>query len=156
MTGITKAHFDVVFYAKQFVVRLRHKMLQRRFSIFHRIEWLNQRIAAALNLAVQNLRIVLLYMGRIRQHDMRQLAGHFRRIYSPLETLFIEFRHKTAMVDMCMCQNHAVEFSRIEAKLLVIQLAYAATALKHAAVHQNFPLLALQQIARASNCMSSP
>ena len=72
MTGITKTHFDVIFHMKQFVVRFRDKMLQRRFCVFHRIERLNQRIAAALNLAVQNLRIVLLYMGGIRQHDMRQ------------------------------------------------------------------------------------
>ena len=54
-----------------------------------------------------------------------EVAGRLRRVDRPLESLAHELRHKAAVVDMRMRQEHAVDVRRIERELLVVVLTDA-------------------------------
>jgi len=122
---IAEEDAQVVRQMQLLVVRDRRELLERIERVVDAVERLDRRIAAALPLAVEHLGVRLLDMCRVGQHDLGEVAGRLRRVDRPLESLAHELRHKAAVVDMRMRQEHAVDVRRIERELLVVVLTDA-------------------------------
>ena len=122
---IAEEDAQVVRQTQLLVVRDRRKLLERIERVVDAVERFDRRIAAALSLAVEHLGIRLLDMCRVGQHNLGEVAGRLRRVDRPLESLAHELRHKAAVIDMRMRQEHAVDVRWIERELLVVVLTDA-------------------------------
>ena len=151
---IAEEDAQVVRQAQLLVIGDRRELLERVHRIVDAVERLDRLIAAPPPLAVHQLRIRLLDVRRVGQHDPDEVTRRLRRVDRPLEALAHELRHEAAVVDMRMRQEHAVDVRRVERELLVVVLADALGTLEHAAVNQIAVLPCLQQIAGTRDCMS--
>ena len=92
-------------------------------------------------------------MSRIREHNLQEIAACLCCNDISLIALQKELRHKTAMVNVSMGQQHLVNIGRCEAKRLAVFIPQGSSALKHTAVNKDFRVLRLQQVAGARDGM---
>ena len=65
------------------------------------------------------LRVVLLDLRRVLQHDRRQVTGGEGAIDVALEALTAEVGQVPAMIDMRVAENHGIQVGRFEGEIPV-------------------------------------
>ena len=138
------------------LIGYRRKVLQCSKDICLCIERRNRRLAASCVLAVQHLRIALLDMCRVRQHDVHEVTGSTRGVDSAHKALTNKARNPPAVIDVRVGQKDRIDLSRVEREWLIVHLAQPPRALIHTAVHQILMVTRMDQKARARNDMCCP
>ena len=144
MAGIRKAHVHALQYGEAFVILAGDKPRDGRLGILHGIHGLHLASAGALPLAVLPLRLHLLDVRRVPQHDIAEIAGSFRGVDLSFEAVFDQQRQQAGVVDMCVGQYHAGQLGGIHRNILVDK---DISALLHAEVHQEIPVVYRQHTA---------
>ncbi len=121
--------------------------------VLHRVERSRRRASAMCRPGVTlgPLGIALLNMRAVGQHHVDQVGGRGDGIDRPLEARTGELRQQTAVVDVRMGQQYEIDGSRVECERLAVARRRLATALDHAAVHQEASVRGLHQVARAGD-----
>ena len=84
------------------IIPNRHKLLKRSFRILYRIKRLNRYSTTAFSLTGHYLGIRFLNICTVWQHNSCQLTSYLRRVNTSLKSLTTEFRHQSAVINMCM------------------------------------------------------
>ena len=114
MARIAEEDAQVVRQAQFLVVRDGRELLERVHRIVDAVKRLNRLIAAPPPLAVHQLRIRLLDVRGVGQHDPDEVTRRLRRVDRSLEALAHELWHEAAVIDVRMRQEHAVDVRRVE------------------------------------------
>ena len=73
-------------------------------------------------------------MAGVGQHDTCQFCRSVSAVNGPFKTSFAQLGDEPGMVYMGMGKEHKIDFTRINAKILIISLPDLSVALKHAAI----------------------
>ena len=155
MTRIVIFQMQVV-YVQHAVIRHGFEVLERGKGIRLRVERHDRRLAAARVLAVHDLRVALLDVRRIREHDAHEVAGRLGRVDFPAKSLAYELWDAPAVVDVRVRQKDRLDLRRVERERLIVHLAQTARPLIHAAVHKIFAIARMDQIARSRDNVCRP
>ena len=126
--------------------------LPHTHGVLHGIDRLHLRPAGTLVLAVVVLRVLLLNMGGVLQHDIQQICRHPRGDDGPCKAVFDEHGDAAGVVDMGVGHQHRVDAARMERQGGVVDLI---PALLQTAVHQDLLPVDLQTMAAAGDTLVS-
>ena len=127
-------------------------ILPHLHGVGHGVDGLHLRPAGSLVLAVLVLRVLLLDVGGVLQHDVQQLRCQPCCDDAALKSVFDEHGDASGVVDVGMCHQHHVNTARMERQRRVVDLI---PSLLQAAVHQDFLSVDLQTMAAAGNTLVS-
>ena len=136
MAHIRHADADRFVDLDPFAVGTGAKLLQDSLGVFHGIDRLGSRGAAALGLSVFPFRFRLLDVCAVTQHDLTQGAGGCAGIDRSAVSFFIQQRQHPGMVDMCMGKQHEIQFRIRNRQRLVLKQILP---LLHAEIYDSFP-----------------
>ena len=122
MPRITECHSDIP-QIHRLLIGYRRKVFQCRKDICLCVERRDRFLAAPCILAVQHLRVALLDMRRVRQHDAHEVTGGTRGVDVAHEALTHETRNPPAVIDVRVGQKNRVDLSRVEREWLIVHLA---------------------------------
>ena len=127
-------------------------ILPHLHGVGHGVDGLHLRPAGPLVLAVLVLRVLLLDVGGVLQHDVQQIRRQPRGDDAALEPVFDEHGDAPRVVDVGVGHQHHVDAARMERQGGVVDLV---PSLLQAAVHQYFLSVDLQTMAAAGNALVS-
>ena len=121
-------------------------------GIGHGVDRLYLRPSGALVLAVLVLRVLLLDMGGVLEHNVQQIGGQAGGNDLTLKAVFDEHGDAAGVVDVGVGDHHGVDVPGGKVQLLVVPLV---PALLQAAVHQDLLPVDLQTMAAAGYALVS-
>ena len=127
-------------------------ILPHLHGVGHGVDGLHLRPAGPLVLAVLVLRVLLLDVGGVLQHDVQQLRRQPRGDDAALEPVFNEHGDTSRVVDVGVGHQHHVDAARMERQCGVVDLV---PSLLQPAVHQYFLSVDLQTMAAAGDALVS-
>ena len=119
-------------------------------SVLHRVDGLHQGAARPLVLPVLILRVGLLDVGAVGEHDLQQIGGEAGGPDRAGKALLHQHGHPAAVVDVGVGDEHIVNGVGGEGQLPVVDLV---PALLEAAVDQNSFSVDLQAVAAAGDAL---
>ena len=125
-------------------------ILPHLYGVGHGVDGLHLRPAGPLVLAVLILRVLLLDVGGVLQHDVQQLRRQPRGDDAALKPVFDEHGDAPRVVDVGVGHQHHVDAARMERQGGVVDLV---PSLLQSAVHQYFLSVDLQTMAAAGNAL---
>ena len=147
MAYVSKAEADPVTHREYLVIGIFHEQFDRFYGILHSIDRLiSLSVDLSLCLLVAPLRLHLLDVRRILEHDIAETGRRSGRNDLPPESVAIQFGKHSGVVNMRVRQKDKVYFRRGNRHIRVLK---PVDPLFHAAVDQEF-LLADLQIVTAS------
>ena len=117
-------------------------------GIGHGVDRLHLRPSGALVLAVLVLRVLLLDMGGVLEHNVQQIGGQAGGNDLTLKAVFDEHGDAAGVVDMGVGHQHHINAAGVKGQRGVVDLV---PALLQAAVHQDMLAVDLQTMAAAGN-----
>ena len=120
-------------HADHVPVRARPEFRQNAFRVRHRVQSLLLRPSRPARFAVFPLRLILLNVRGVPEHDLAQARRGFRRIHRAAESVLVQKRQQTGVVDVRMRQKHKRDFRRRDGHRGIFE---PVAPLLHAAVHQ--------------------
>ena len=108
------------------------------------------------SLARAPLRLVLLDVRRVEQHDLGQVAGGQGRVDGLGEALLHQPRDPSRVIDVGMGQEHEVQLQRIEGERVEVESLLPVSSLVHAAIHQEAGVTHLDHVARSGDLTRRP
>ena len=151
MSHIRKSDGNTVIYFDHLSVFAGDHLIEQACDIFHVIKWLNGLSAFPHLLTGLPLCFLHLDVCAVLQHDRAEIAGRFRGKHASAESLFIQQGQISRMVDMCMGQEHKIQFARIHGKFLIDKQILP---LLHTAIHDSLFIADFQQCQTAGHFMS--
>ena len=127
-------------------------ILPHLHGVGHGVDGLHLRTAGPLVLAVLVLRVLLLDVGGVLQHDVQQVRCQPRGDDAALKPVFDEHGDAAGVVDVGVGHQHHVDAARVEGQSGVVDLI---AALLQAAVHQDLLSVDLQTMAAAGDALVS-
>ena len=121
-------------------------------GILHGVKRLHHRPAGPEVLAVFILRVGLLDMGRVLEHDVHKLGGEAGGENAALESLLYQQGNPAGVVDVGVGHQDIVNIACMEGQTAVIHLV---PALLQAAVDEDLLAVYLQAMAAAGNALVS-
>ncbi len=109
-------------------------MLQHARCIIQIIDRNDLRLSGAAPLTVLLLRLALLNVRAVTQHDIRQILRRVRADDLPVEAEFVRVRDHSCVVNVCVCQQDVVDVRIFHRKRCVL---VDVLTLLHTAVHQD-------------------
>ena len=100
---------------------------------------------------VDVLAVVGLDVGRVFQHDLRQVGGRLGRMHPSAEPQFRHGGERPGMVDVGMREEHRVHGPGVESQVAVFPVLLLATALEQPAVQQDARVGGLDQVPAAGD-----
>ena len=155
MPRITECHSDIP-QIHRLLIGDRRKVFQCRKDICLCVERRDRFLAAPCILAVQHLRVALLDMRRVRQHDAHEVTSGACGVNVTRKALAHETRNPPTVIDVRVGQKDRIDLSGVEREWLIVHLAQSTRALIHTAVHQILMIARMNQKARARNDMCCP
>ena len=155
MPRITECHSDIP-QIHRLLIGYRRKVFQCRKDICLGVERRDRFLAAPCILAVQHLRVALLDMRRVRQHDAHEVTSGACGVDVARKALTHETRNPPTVIDVRVGQKDRIDLSGVEREWLIVHLAQSTRALIHTAVHQILMIARMNQKARARNDMCCP
>ena len=133
VAGVPKRHAHAGNRRKRLIVRNGPEFVHARLGILDRVERFEGGVVLPALLCIGKFEVLELKVGRIPQHDAAQFhrgrRGVDRAGKSPLDKV----RNVSAVVDMGMRQDEAVELLRVKGEIEVPLVRFAAPALKQTA-----------------------
>ena len=127
-------------------------VLPHLHGVGYGVDGLHLRTAGPLVLAVLVLRVLLLDVGGVLQHDVQQVRCQPRGDNAALKPVFDEHGDAAGVVDVGVGHQHHVDAARVEGKGGVVDLI---AALLQTAVHQDLLSVDLQTMAAAGDALVS-
>ena len=119
------------------------------FGILRGIQRLDQILASPL--AVEVLGVLLLNVGGILEHDVRDVSGGIGAEDRAVEPGLVESRQVAAVIDVGMGENDRIEFLGSAVELHVLDPGILAMPLKQPAVEQQPQVVRLDQVLTAGD-----
>ena len=135
------------------VVLERRDLLQAIERLLGSVDRLGVFPASGVLVALGTLSFHLLDVGTVRQQYADQVVGGGSGVDRPAEAFRHQLRQQAAVVDMGMGQQDEGNVARREMERHPVAPLRDASALEHAAIHQEFDTAGFDQIARAGNFM---
>ena len=146
MPRIGKADADALCQLHALAVLKGTDIFLHQLRICHGVQRLYRRTTRTQSLAVLILRVALLNMGGVQQHDLQQLrrdtGGADHALKAPLD----QQRNASAVVNMSMRHDHIVDLAGMEGQIGVVKLV---PSLLQTTVHKDFFARRLQHVAAA-------
>ena len=119
-------------------------------GIGHGVQRLHIRTARPAVFTILILCVRLLNVGRILQHNIQQLGRQASGQNLALKALLNQHGDTPGVVDMGVCHQYIVNFSRVEGQAAVIHLV---PSLLQSAIHQDFLPVDLQAVTAAGDAL---
>ena len=133
MPRIDEPRLNALRNAEPLAIRVSVKQLHGAHGVRHGVQRLDRRRAPALVLAVFPLRVRLLDVGAVAQHDVTQARRRDRGVDLTGKPLLIQQRDPPGMVDVRVRHQHKIELCRLHGQRLVLKQVLP---LFHAIVHE--------------------
>ena len=133
MSGIDKPDRKSITDLDLIMILAGNEVLQYPHRIFHVVHRCHFRLTGTPRLTVSPLRLKFLNVCGILEHDVTEFTGCLRREYLPPESVAIQQRQQSGMIDMRMRDKDIINRCRIHRNLLIhIQIR----SLLHTTIHQ--------------------
>ena len=150
MARVIEPHGDMLVDLHLLPVAAGTEQFHQSLYVLHGVSRLHRRTTGTLFFPGLPLRILLLNVGAVPEHNIRQHAGCSRGIHRAPESVFIQQRQISGMVNVGMGQQHKVNIPRLHRNFhIFIQVL----ALLHTAVHQTFDAAHLNERTAAGHFM---
>jgi len=135
MPRICKTHLDSFRQINFFIIWISLDLTDKPHSVFHCISRYMIRFSQPPVFLCTPFCLKHLNVSAVTQHNVTEICRSICGIYIPPETLCIECRKISRMVNMCMCQQYKIQIScRYRNRFI---LKYIGSLL-HSAIHQKF------------------
>ena len=148
MAGVDEPGGDALHHRDLLAVFAGLDELPHPQGIGHGVDRLYLRTSGALVLAVLVLRVLLLDMGGVLEHNVQQIGGQAGGNDLTLKAVFDEHGDAAGVVDMGVGHQHHINAAGVKGQRGVVDLV---PALLQAAVHQDMLAVDLQTMAAAGN-----
>ena len=150
MTHIHKPDVKAILQTDRLPVSTGDKMIQYTLCIVHGIKRLYLRLAGTHCLPVLPLRLRLLNVSTVLQHDIAQLRRGPDRHHLSAESIGIDIGKHSNVVNMSMSDQNIIDLTITHRQRSILIFIHP---LFHTAIHQHLQTTCLQQMAAAGNLM---
>ena len=152
MSGVDKGGLHALAHIDGLAVLAGLQKFRHPHGIRHGVQRLHRRTAGTLILAVLILRVALLNVGGVRQHDAQQVGRQPGGDDTALKAVFDQHGDAAGMVNVGVGHQHHVNAARMEGQRGVVHLV---PTLLQAAVDQNMLSVYLKTMAAAGDALVS-
>ena len=130
-------------------------LLDERLDVVLGVQRLDGRMLAPQFLA-EVLRVLILNMGRVEQHQLGDVGGRLGAEHGPAKPGLVQSRQVAAMVDVGVREDDRIEVFGPAVELLVLPPRLVPPPLKEPAVEQHPPVARLNQMLRPGDLARRP
>ena len=141
MAYIGKTYLKAFLQFNNLVVIAGHKMLQHSIGIVHRIERRHFRFTCTFCLSVLPLRLCLLNVGTVPEHNLTEITGGPGTHHLAPESPCINKWQHSHVINMGVSHKHIVHIGVTDGKLCILEFV---NSLFHTAVYQDIKTACLQ------------